>query len=83
MAYLFHTHSGIAISSVDEKIKITTIEFEETDEVISREERTFTFWLNSIGVQTKNLSEDMKDGLVLLQVKKTTHFIELLRNLIY
>jgi plastin-1 len=33
-----------------------------------REERVFRFWMNSLGVPVRNLSEDLKDGLVLIRV---------------
>lgn len=60
-----------------ESVKV--IELGETDESISREERVFKFWLNSLGINVKNLSEDMQDGLVILNVAYLENFLLLLK----
>ena len=58
VANLFNTHPGL------EPMDVEIIE--ET-----REEKTFRNWMNSLGVNpfVNNLYNDLRDGLVLLQVR--------------
>ena len=61
VANLFNTHPGL------EPMEVEIIE--ET-----REEKTFRNWMNSLGVNpfVNNLYNDLRDGLVLLQVSVVT-----------
>ncbi|KAE8675483.1 Fimbrin-3 [Hibiscus syriacus] len=63
---IFHQRNGLSVD--DEKIS-----FEEsvTDDVhLSRDERRFRLWMNSLGIETcvNNLFEDVKTGWALLEV---------------
>ncbi|KAK9268969.1 hypothetical protein L1049_000736 [Liquidambar formosana] len=66
VAQIFHQRSGL---STDSK-KISFAEMMTDDVQISREERCFRLWINSLGIVTyvNNLFEDVKNGWVLLEV---------------
>ncbi|KAK6947011.1 Calponin homology domain [Dillenia turbinata] len=66
VAQIFHQRNGL---SVDNK-KISFAEMMTDDEQISREERCFRLWINSLGIPTyvNNLFEDVKNGWILLEV---------------
>jgi len=63
VANLFNTHPGLEPIQVAELPKME--EIEET-----REERAFRNWMNSLGVDpyVNNLYEDLRDGVILLQL---------------
>ncbi|KAL3364703.1 hypothetical protein AABB24_013471 [Solanum stoloniferum] len=66
VAQIFHQRSGL---STDSK-KVSFAEMMTDDELISREERCFRFWINSLGINSyvNNLFEDVRNGWVLLEV---------------
>ncbi|KAK6934527.1 Calponin homology domain [Dillenia turbinata] len=66
VAQIFHQRNGL---SVDNK-KVSFAEMMTDDEQISREERCFRLWINSLGIPTyvHNLFEDVKNGWILLEV---------------
>ncbi|XP_049376017.1 fimbrin-1-like [Solanum verrucosum] len=66
VAQIFHQRSGL---STDSK-KVSFAEMMTDDELISREERCFRLWINSLGINSyvNNLFEDVRNGWVLLEV---------------
>ncbi|VFQ91771.1 unnamed protein product [Cuscuta campestris] len=66
VAQIFHQRNGL---SIDNK-KISFAEMMTDDELISREERCFRLWINSLGINSyvNNLFEDVRNGWVLLEV---------------
>ncbi|KAL3851164.1 hypothetical protein ACJIZ3_013046 [Penstemon smallii] len=66
VAQIFHQRNGL---STDNK-KISFAEMMTDDELISREERCFRLWINSLGIDSyvNNLFEDVRNGWVLLEV---------------
>lgn len=66
VAQIFHQRSGL---STDSK-KVSFAEMMTDDEQISREERCFRLWINSLGIASyvNNLFEDVRNGWVLLEV---------------
>lgn len=66
VAQIFHQRSGL---STDTK-KISFAEMMTDDVQISREERCFRLWINSLGIDTyvNNLFEDVRNGWILLEV---------------
>lgn len=66
VAQIFHHRNGL---SADSK-KISFAEMMPDDVQVSREERAFRLWINSLGVPTyvNNLFEDVRNGWVLLEV---------------
>ncbi|XP_055823615.1 fimbrin-1-like [Solanum dulcamara] len=66
VAQIFHQRSGL---STDSK-KVSFAEMMTDDELISREERCFRLWINSLGITSyvNNLFEDVRNGWVLLEV---------------
>ncbi|KAL3632700.1 Fimbrin-5 [Castilleja foliolosa] len=66
VAQIFHQRNGL---STDNK-KISFAEMMTDDELISREERCFRLWINSLGITSyvNNLFEDVRNGWILLQV---------------
>ncbi|XP_042500178.1 fimbrin-5-like [Macadamia integrifolia] len=67
VAQIFHQRNGL---SMDDK-KISFAEMMTTDDVqVSREERCFRLWINSLGIDTyvNNVFEDVRNGWVLLEV---------------
>ncbi|XP_078165809.1 fimbrin-4-like [Carex rostrata] len=67
VAQIFQHRNGFTTDN--KKIKITQATTPE-DVIISREERSFRMWINSLGIATyvNNLFEDVKNGWVLLEV---------------
>ncbi|XP_058081944.1 fimbrin-5 [Magnolia sinica] len=65
VAHIFHHRNGL---SVDSK-KISFAEMMPDDVQVSREERAFRLWINSLGVSTyvNNVFEDVRNGWVLLE----------------
>ncbi|XAR67404.1 hypothetical protein NMG60_11002150 [Bertholletia excelsa] len=66
VAQIFHQRNGL---STDNK-KISFAEMMTDDEQMSREERCFRLWINSLGIASyvNNLFEDVKNGWILLEV---------------
>ncbi|XP_068667953.1 fimbrin-5-like [Aristolochia californica] len=66
VAHIFHHRNGL---SVDTK-KMSFAEMMEDDVQVSREERAFRLWINSLGIATyvNNVFEDVREGWVLLEV---------------
>ncbi|CAK9168591.1 unnamed protein product [Ilex paraguariensis] len=66
VAQIFHQRNGL---STDSK-KISFAEMMTDDEQISREERCFRLWINSLGIASyvNNLFEDVRNGWTLLEV---------------
>ncbi|CAA7407204.1 unnamed protein product [Spirodela intermedia] len=66
VAHIFHHRNGL---SVDSK-KISFAEMMPDDVLVSREERAFRLWINSLGIATfvNNVFEDVRNGWVLLEV---------------
>ncbi|KAL0362885.1 UNVERIFIED_CONTAM: Fimbrin-5 [Sesamum calycinum] len=66
VAQIFHQRNGL---SVDSK-KVSFAEMMTDDELMSREERCFRLWINSLGSVSyvNNLFEDVRNGWVLLEV---------------
>lgn len=66
VAQIFHQRNGL---SVDSK-KISFAEMMPDDVQVSREERAFRLWINSLGIATyvNNVFEDVRNGWVLLEV---------------
>ncbi|KAF3648244.1 Fimbrin-3 [Capsicum annuum] len=66
VAQIFHQRSGL---STDSK-KVSFAEMMTDDELISREERCFRLWINSLGIASyvNNLFEDVRNGWILLEV---------------
>lgn len=66
VANLFNTHPALDPISSEEKTKWA--EMMDFDQEGTREERSFRYWINSLGVEVTNLFEDVRDGVVLLKV---------------
>ncbi|KAL6570802.1 fimbrin [Orobanche gracilis] len=66
VAQIFHQRNGF---STDSK-KISFAEMMTDDELMSREERCFRLWINSLGISSyvNNLFEDVRNGWILLEV---------------
>uniref|UniRef100_A0A1D1YW34 Fimbrin-like protein 2 n=1 Tax=Anthurium amnicola TaxID=1678845 RepID=A0A1D1YW34_9ARAE len=66
VAHIFHHRNGL---STDSK-KIAFAEMMPDDVQVSREERAFRLWINSLGITTyiNNVFEDVRNGWVLLEV---------------
>ncbi|XP_042010361.1 fimbrin-1-like isoform X3 [Salvia splendens] len=66
VAQIFHERSGLSTDSH----KSSFAEMMTDDEQISREERCFRLWINSLGISlyVNNLFEDVRNGWVLLEV---------------
>ncbi|XP_077221729.1 fimbrin-5-like [Tasmannia lanceolata] len=66
VAHIFHHRNGL---SMDSK-KISFAEMMPDDVLVSREERAFRLWINSLGTATyvNNVFEDVRNGWVLLEV---------------
>ncbi|XVE80461.1 hypothetical protein DITRI_Ditri14bG0141500 [Diplodiscus trichospermus] len=66
VAQIFHQRNGL---SVDSK-KISFAERMTDDVQISREERCFRLWMNSLGIESyvNNVFEDVRTGWILLEV---------------
>ncbi|CAN4102662.1 unnamed protein product [Withania somnifera] len=66
VAQIFHQRIGLSTNSK----KVSFAEMMTDDELISREERCFRLWINSLGIASyvNNLFEDVRNGWVLLEV---------------
>ncbi|OVA06582.1 Calponin homology domain [Macleaya cordata] len=66
VAHIFHHRNGL---SMDLK-KINLADMLPEDIEVSRQERCFRFWINSLGIATyvNNVFEDVRNGWVLLEV---------------
>ncbi|KAI7743342.1 hypothetical protein M8C21_003223 [Ambrosia artemisiifolia] len=66
VAQIFHQRNGL---STDNK-KISYAEMMTDDEEMSRDERCFRLWINSLGISSyvNNLFEDVRNGWTLLEV---------------
>lgn len=69
MACLMNAIHGLPESAVQSAPQIAQV-LQDYDSEGSREERAFVMWINSLGINTfvTNLTTDMRDGLVVLQV---------------
>lgn len=70
MASLFHVENGLK-RYLDSRARDSVINFtREDDAEVTREERTFRTWMNSLGCQTycTNLFESLQDGFMLLEI---------------
>ncbi|OVA09239.1 Calponin homology domain [Macleaya cordata] len=66
VAHIFHHRNGLSTDSN----KFSFAEMMKDDVQVSREERCFRLWINSLGTETyvNNLFEDVRTGWVLLEV---------------
>ncbi|XP_058070749.1 fimbrin-5-like isoform X2 [Magnolia sinica] len=66
VAHIFHHRNGLSADSS----KMSFAEMMTDDVQVSREERAFRLWINSLGVSTyvNNVFEDVRNGWVLLEV---------------
>nr|AGB97977.1 fimbrin 1 [Lilium longiflorum] len=66
VAQIFHHRNGLS----NDTSKMSFAEMMTDDVQVSREERAFRLWINSLGVPTyvNNLFEDVRNGWVLLEV---------------
>uniref|UniRef100_A0A0D6QT18 Calponin-homology (CH) domain-containing protein n=1 Tax=Araucaria cunninghamii TaxID=56994 RepID=A0A0D6QT18_ARACU len=66
VAHLFHERNGLSLDSN----KISFAEMMSDDVQVSREERAFRLWINSLGIDTycNRVFEDVRDGWILLEV---------------
>ncbi|XP_022753076.1 fimbrin-1-like isoform X2 [Durio zibethinus] len=66
VAQIFHQRNGLSIDSQ----KISFAERMTEDMQISREERCFRLWINSLGIESyvNNVFEDVRTGWILLEV---------------
>ncbi|KAJ4981916.1 hypothetical protein NE237_032753 [Protea cynaroides] len=66
VAQIFHQRNGLSMDDT----KSTFAEMMEDDVQVSREERCFRLWINSLGIVTyvNNVFEDIRNGWVLLEV---------------
>jgi plastin-1 len=66
VAHLFHKRNGLSL----DPNKISFAEMMEDDVQVSREERAFRLWINSLGIDTfiNHVFEDVRNGWVLLEV---------------
>lgn len=64
--YTLHCRNGL---STDSSKKISYAEMMTDDEQMSRDERSFRLWINSLGISSyvNNLFEDLKNGYVFLK----------------
>lgn len=64
--YILHYRNGL---STDSSKKISYAEMMTDDEQMSRDERSFRLWINSLGISSyvNNLFEDLKNGYVYLK----------------
>ncbi|KAL2935760.1 Fimbrin-2 [Bienertia sinuspersici] len=65
VAHIFQHRNGLSSEAKD----ISFLETSPDDAQVSREERAFRFWLNSLGNSTciDNVFEDLRDGWILLE----------------
>ncbi|XP_077216466.1 fimbrin-5-like [Tasmannia lanceolata] len=66
VAHIFHHRNGLSMDNN----KISFAEMMPDDVLVSREERAFRLWINSLGIVTyvNNVFEDVRNGWVLLEV---------------
>ncbi|KAI3842041.1 hypothetical protein MKW92_001649 [Papaver armeniacum] len=66
VAHIFHHRNGLTMDTN----KISFAEMMLDDDQVSREERCFRLWINSLGTETyvNNVFEDVRTGWVLLEV---------------
>ncbi|KAH9305060.1 hypothetical protein KI387_009464 [Taxus chinensis] len=66
VAHLFHERNGLSLDSN----KISYAEMMSDEVHVSREERAFRLWINSLGIDTyvNSVFEDVRNGWVLLEV---------------
>lgn len=68
LANLFNKQSGLAPLSKAEQEKMLEAEGEDADQ--DRESKTFSFWINNLGITPtiRSFFEDLRDGVILLRV---------------
>lgn len=69
-AQIFNTCPGLTITEEEAAEMIGLLDDENEED--TREERVFRMWINSLGIEdlyVNNLYEDLRDGVVLLQVE--------------
>ncbi|XP_024976606.1 fimbrin-1-like isoform X2 [Cynara cardunculus var. scolymus] len=66
VAQLFHHRNGLS----NDNNKVSYAEMMKDDEQVSREERCFRLWINSLGISSyvNNVFEDLRNGWILLEV---------------
>ncbi|KAI3673842.1 hypothetical protein L6452_39972 [Arctium lappa] len=66
VAQLFHHRNGLS----NDSNKVSYAEMMKDDEQVSREERCFRLWINSLGISSyvNNVFEDLRNGWILLEV---------------
>eukprot|EP01018_Ginkgo_biloba_P006381 Gb_01810 [translate_table: standard] len=66
VAHVFHQRNGLSLDTN----KVSFAEMMQYDVQVSREERAFRLWINSLGIDTyvNSLFEDVRNGWVLLEV---------------
>jgi plastin-1 len=70
LASLFHVENGLK-RYLDARARDSVLNFHKEDDAeVTREERTFRTWMNSLGCQTycKHLFESLQDGFLLLEI---------------
>eukprot|EP00762_Andalucia_godoyi_P008019 ANDGO_03484.mRNA.1 Fimbrin len=66
VANLFNSHPALEpITAEEEKMYAEMLDF---DTAGTREERAFRLWMQSLGIEVNNLFEDVRDGIILLQL---------------
>ncbi|KAK8959888.1 Fimbrin-like protein 2 [Platanthera guangdongensis] len=65
VAHIFQKRNGLS----SQKKQFSFLDATQDDTQVSREERAFRLWMNSLGISTyiNNLFEDLRDGWVLLE----------------
>ncbi|KAL8226438.1 hypothetical protein R6Q57_016270 [Mikania cordata] len=66
VAQLFHERNGLS----NDSSKTSYAEMMQDDEEVSREERCFRLWINSLGISSyvNNVFEDVRNGWILLEI---------------
>ncbi|XP_076911147.1 fimbrin-1-like [Bidens hawaiensis] len=66
VAQLFHERNGLS----NDNSKVCYAEMMQVDEEVSREERCFRLWINSLGIASyiENVFEDVRNGWILLEI---------------
>ncbi|KAF5796396.1 putative actinin-type actin-binding domain, calponin domain, EF-hand domain pair, fimbrin/Plastin [Helianthus annuus] len=68
VAQLFHERNGLSNDS--SKVSYAEMMIQDDDEEVSREERCFRLWINSLGITSHidNVFEDVRNGWILLEI---------------
>ncbi|KAJ3678306.1 hypothetical protein LUZ60_002109 [Juncus effusus] len=73
VAHIFSKRNGL--SKQMRQMSFGDVQFEEDDSLVSREERAFRLWMNSLGISTyiNNVFEDLRNGWLLLETLDKVH----------